>query len=122
MKFFGKLGGVEERDAAFHGSPEHRGHLLFVFGWAVRKAHSHAAEAEGRDFQIALSKFSLLHRFLSVKPRLPTTLLFFFHQNKTFSPSCEEFFTKNDFFNVLRLNTTVKKLRHVEQSQPLVCQ
>ena len=50
------LGGVEERDAAFHGGTEQRGHLLLVFGRAVRKAHSHAAQAEGRDFQVALSE------------------------------------------------------------------
>ena len=49
------LGGVEECDAAFHGGPEKSGHLLLVFGRAVGKAHSHAAEPEGRDFQIALS-------------------------------------------------------------------
>src|SRR5438445_7124992 len=38
-----------------------RDHLLFVFGQAVRKAHSHTAEPDGRDFQIALSKFALFH-------------------------------------------------------------
>jgi hypothetical protein len=58
------LGGVEERDATFHGCPEKRGHLLLVLGRAVRKAHAHAVEAEGRDFQVALSQFALLHWFL----------------------------------------------------------
>ena len=57
------LGGVEECDAAFHGCPDQSGHLLLVFGRAVRKAHSHAAEPEGRNFQAALSKFALLHCF-----------------------------------------------------------
>jgi hypothetical protein len=55
------LGGVEERDAAFHGCTKKSGHLLLVLGRAVRKAHPHAAEAEGRHFQVALSEFSLLH-------------------------------------------------------------
>ena len=55
------LGGVEEGDAPLDGGVKQSGHLLLVFGRAVGKAHSHAAEAEGRDFQIALSKFTLLH-------------------------------------------------------------
>lgn len=38
---------VKERDAAFNGCPEKRGHLLLVFGRAARKAHSHAAEPKG---------------------------------------------------------------------------
>src|ERR1019366_402770 len=57
------LGSVEECDAAFHSCPEKRGHLLLVFGRTVRKANSHAAEPEGRDFQAAISKFALLHCF-----------------------------------------------------------
>ena len=57
------LGGVEERDAAFHGGVEKRDHLLLVFGRTVGKAHSHAAEPDSRNFQIALSKFALLHCF-----------------------------------------------------------
>ena len=55
------FGGVEERDAAFDGGAKKSGHLLLVFGRAVGKAHSHAAEPDGRDFQIAFSKFALLH-------------------------------------------------------------
>ena len=58
------LGGVEERDAAFDGRPNQRDHLLLVRGRAVAEAHAHAAEPEGRDFQVALSKFALLHCFL----------------------------------------------------------
>jgi hypothetical protein len=27
----------------------------------VSKAHSHAAKPEGRDFQVAIAKFALLH-------------------------------------------------------------
>ena len=55
------LGGVEERDAAFHGGPKQCGHLLFVLGRTVGKTHSHAAQPDGRDFQITVSKFALLH-------------------------------------------------------------
>jgi hypothetical protein len=53
--------GVEERDAAFHGCPKNRRHLLLVLGWAVGKAHSHAAQPDGRDFEIGVAKFALLH-------------------------------------------------------------
>ena len=58
------LGGVEERDAAFDGRPEQRDHLLLVHGRAVGEAHPHAAEADGRDFQVAVPEFALLHVFL----------------------------------------------------------
>ena len=37
--------------------PEKRDHLLRVFRRPVRKAHAHAAAPDGRDFQIAVSKF-----------------------------------------------------------------
>src|ERR1700674_3415996 len=30
---------------------------LLIFGRTIRKAHSHAAEADGRDFQVAVSEF-----------------------------------------------------------------
>ena len=55
------FGGVEERDAAFDGRADQRDHLLLVRGRAVAEAHAHAAEAEGRDFQVAASQFALLH-------------------------------------------------------------
>ena len=55
------LGGVEEGDAAFDGRPEQRDHLLLVLGRAVREAHAHAAEPDGRDFQVAVSEFAFLH-------------------------------------------------------------
>jgi len=57
------LGRIEECDAAFDGSPYQRDHLLLVFGRAIGKAHSHAAEPKDRNFQIAFSKFALLHCF-----------------------------------------------------------
>ena len=55
------FGGVEECDAAFHGRSDDRDHLLLFSGRTVAKAHSHAAEPDSRDFQIAFSKFALLH-------------------------------------------------------------
>ena len=57
------FGGVEERDAEFDGRPDQGDHLLLVFGRTVAEAHSHAAEPDGRNFQVALSKFALLHFF-----------------------------------------------------------
>ena len=58
------LGGVEEGDAALDGRPDQRDPVPLVRGRAVAEAQAHAAEAEGRDFQIALSEFALLHCFL----------------------------------------------------------
>ena len=58
------FGGVEERDAALDGRPDQRDPVLLVDCRAVAKAQSHAAEPDGRDFQAAVSKFALLHRFL----------------------------------------------------------
>src|SRR5208283_2096951 len=54
---------VEKRDAAFDGRPNQRDHLLLVSWRTVAKAHAHAAEPESRYFQVAFSKFALLHRF-----------------------------------------------------------
>jgi hypothetical protein len=39
--------------------------------WAVAKAHAHAAEPDGRDFQVAISKRSLLH-YVSVQNSIMT--------------------------------------------------
>ena len=55
------LGGIEKGDAAFDGGPEQGDHLLLVFGRAVGKTHSHAAQSEGGNFQIAFSQFAFLH-------------------------------------------------------------
>ena len=56
--------GVEECDAAFESRSNQRNHFLLVRRRSVAKAHSHAAESERGDFQIALSKLALLHLFL----------------------------------------------------------
>src|SRR5208282_4289212 len=55
------FGGVEESDTAIDGGVEEGDHFLLVLRRTVRKTHSHAAQAEGRDFQAAFSKFALLH-------------------------------------------------------------
>src|SRR2546425_6393374 len=57
------LGGVEKCDAPFDGTPYKGNHLLLVTSRTVAIAHSHTAEPDRRDFQIALSKFALLHCF-----------------------------------------------------------
>ena len=53
------LGGVEERDALLDRRPDQGNHLLPVTRRAVTEAHAHAAQPDGRDFQIAVSKFAL---------------------------------------------------------------
>src|SRR6266542_4941022 len=55
------LGGVEEGDAVLDRRTDEREHLLLVCRRAVAKAHSHAAEPDGRDLEIAPSKSALLH-------------------------------------------------------------
>src|SRR6266542_4499769 len=54
-----RLGRVEEGDPALEGRPNERDHLLLVGSWAIPEAHAHAAESDGRDFQVA-AKCSLL--------------------------------------------------------------
>src|SRR6266516_4996955 len=56
-----RFSGVEEGDAPFDGFTYKSNHLLLVCRRAVGKAHAHAAESEGRDFQVVLSKCALLH-------------------------------------------------------------
>src|SRR6266403_3921607 len=52
---------IEECDPAFPSCPDDGDHLLLVSGRAVAKAHSHTAESEGRNLQVAISKFAFLH-------------------------------------------------------------
>ena len=63
------FGGVEEGDAAFDSRPKKGDHLLPVGRWSISEAHSHAAEANGRDLKATASKFALLHRFWSLQSR-----------------------------------------------------
>jgi len=55
--------GVEECDSTFDGGPNEGDHLSLVRSRTVAKAHAHAAKSDGRDFQFAVSKSALLHRF-----------------------------------------------------------
>src|SRR5207253_596413 len=55
------LGGIEECDTAFDSRADERDHRLLVRWDTVALAHAHAAESEGRDLEIALSKCALLH-------------------------------------------------------------
>src|SRR5207253_7319782 len=48
--------GIEERNAKFNRLAKQRDHLLLVFRRTVTKAHSHTAQPNCRDFQVALSK------------------------------------------------------------------
>src|SRR6201982_945248 len=57
------LGGVEKCDATFDSRPDQRDHFLLVACRTVANAHSHTAEPESRDFQVAISKFAFLHCF-----------------------------------------------------------
>ena len=52
---------IEERDAAFHSRSDQSDHLLLVCWRTVSRTHSHATEPESRNFQSAVSKFTLLH-------------------------------------------------------------
>ena len=55
---------IEERNPAFHCCPDDRDHLFRVSGRPVAKTHAHAPEPKSRNFQVAFSKFALLHCFL----------------------------------------------------------
>src|SRR4051812_37443298 len=61
-----RFSGIKESDAAFDGGPNQGDQLLLVWRRAVGLAHAHAAEPDGRNFQIAVSKFALLHLFLLI--------------------------------------------------------
>src|SRR5437016_1842358 len=60
------LGSIEERDTSLYRGTEKRNHLLLVSWRSVGPTHSHAAEPNGRYFQIAVSKLAFLHGFLPI--------------------------------------------------------
>src|SRR5579875_2285410 len=64
---------IEKRNAEFHSPSNQRDHFLLIFRRTIRKAHAHTAQPDGRNFKIALSKFSLLHH--NHPPSLFLTLL-----------------------------------------------
>src|SRR5450432_3225915 len=55
------FGRVKEGDTAIDGGMQKGGHLLLVFGGSVGEAHTHAAKADGRNFEIAFSQCALFH-------------------------------------------------------------
>ena len=60
------FGGVEEGDAQFHRLTDQLDALLLAEAVVVAEVQSHASQPDGRDFQIAFSKFTFLHNgFLS---------------------------------------------------------
>jgi hypothetical protein len=67
-----RLSRVEEGDAALDGRPDELDHLLSVGCRAIPEAHAHAAQSDGRDFQVAASKRSLLHH-VSVQNSIMTS-------------------------------------------------
>jgi hypothetical protein len=54
------FGGIEEGDASFDRRANQRDHLLLVRRRTVPKAHSHTAQPNSRDFQLAFPQFALL--------------------------------------------------------------
>jgi hypothetical protein len=52
---------VKKSDPTLHRGANQADHVLPVGGWPVPETHSHAAEAECRDPQAAVSQGSLLH-------------------------------------------------------------
>src|SRR5271165_7288778 len=55
------LRGVKKVDATIDRRADHGDRLLFVGGRAEAEAQAHAAQADGRDFEISFSKFACSH-------------------------------------------------------------
>jgi hypothetical protein len=55
------LSGVEERDAAFKGRADQRDTFVLSELGGVAEVQPHAAEADGGDFQVTVSKFARFH-------------------------------------------------------------
>src|SRR5207247_1414942 len=67
------LGRVKERHSQLDGSVDGGDGLALValLRGAVSKAHPHTAESDGRHFQVAVSKFALLHCVSFLKTNQP---------------------------------------------------
>ncbi len=52
---------IKKGDAALVGRPDEGDRLLRFGRWAVGEAQPHAAQPDGRDFQVAVTEFALLH-------------------------------------------------------------
>jgi len=55
------FGGIEEGDSPRYGCAKERNHLLFVFWRTIRPTHTHAAEANGGNFEIAVAQRAAPH-------------------------------------------------------------
>ncbi len=69
--------GIEKRNAELHCFADQRYHCIPVRGGAAMITHAHAAEADSRNFQVAVSKFALLHfliPFARLNPLVPARL------------------------------------------------
>ena len=64
------LGGVEEGNAALYCSADQPDTLVLTERSGIAEVQPHAAEADGRDFQITFSKFARFHFFDVVDVRL----------------------------------------------------
>jgi hypothetical protein len=53
--------GIEERDTSMNRRMKQPRHLFHILRRPVRKTHPHAAKAEGRNFQVALSECAILY-------------------------------------------------------------
>src|SRR4051812_46785980 len=74
------IGGVEKRDAVINGCADQRDRFLPVHRRAVREAHPHATQADGGYFEVAGTKFALLHRFsFAVHLRYCSSVTFSIH-------------------------------------------
>jgi hypothetical protein len=52
---------IEESHSALDRRANERNTLPPVYGWSIGEAHAHAAEPDGGNLQISLSKFAFLH-------------------------------------------------------------
>lgn len=59
-----RFGGVKERDTKIDGRMQQSDCFVLFDRGTVAETQAHTAETEGGNFQIAVSKFSFLHRFL----------------------------------------------------------
>jgi hypothetical protein len=62
--------GIEKGNANLHCFADQRYHCTPVGSGAAMVTHAHAAKADSRNFQVAVSKFALLHFSKTPMPRL----------------------------------------------------
>jgi hypothetical protein len=55
------FGGVEERHSVLERVSDQRDRILFFQSGAIGEVQSHAAEAQGRNFEATVTEFALLH-------------------------------------------------------------